>query len=219
MLVKRSLWAALGIISMLSITQTCMGAELVSCVKIANDIQGAKISDIQGASHQSPLICHTVRGVPGVVTSLRRNGFFIQDPEPDSSPDTSEAVFVFTNSSPLVREGDFVLVNGVVQEYCYSGEDLSRTEIAADENPVPCSGIVGKIAPTVIGIRGRKPPDRIIEDDAAGEINDQNSETFDPQSDGLDFYESLEGMLVQVDDPVIVGRIHMASVKDFLILY
>jgi predicted extracellular nuclease len=208
---KRHLWAALGIISMISISHTYMGAESVSCVQIAVDIQGARISDIQGASHQSPLIFHRVRGVPGVVTSLRKNGFFMQDPEPDSSTATSEGVFVFTNSGPLVRVGDFVLVDGFVQEYCYSGEDLSRTEIAADENPVPCSGIVGKIAPTIIGIRGRMPPNRIIEDDAAGEMNDQRSQTFDPESDGLDFYESLEGMLVEVDDPVIVGWIKFSN--------
>jgi predicted extracellular nuclease len=208
---KRYLWAALGIISMLSVTQTCMGAESVSCVQIANDIQGARISDIQGASHQSPLICHRVIGVPGVVTSLRKNGFFMQDPEPDGSPATSEAVFVFTNSSPLVREGDHVLVDGVVQEYCYSGKDLSSTEIATDENPLPCCGMLGEIAPTNIGIRGRMPPDRIIEDDAAEKINGQSGEIFDPQSDGLDFYESLEGMLVQVDDPVIVGRIKFSN--------
>ena len=28
---------------------------------------------------------------------------------------------------------------------------------------------------------------------------------FDPDEDGIDFYESLEGMLVQVNDPVVVG--------------
>ena len=201
----------LGIILSLAIAQVCTGAEAAKCAEIENEIQGARISDIQGASHQSPLICHRVKDVPGIVTSLRGNGFFMQDPEPDDSSSTSEGIFVFTGSIPMVREGDFVLVDGIVQEYWYAEDDLSTTEIAADENPAACCGMAAKIAPTIIGIRGRMPPDRIIEDDAAGRINNQSYSLFEPQSDGLDFYESLEGMLVQVDDPAIVGRIKASN--------
>ncbi len=47
------------------------------------------------------------------------------------------------------------------------------------------------------------PPTTVIEDDANGSVN--NTGEFDPAQDALDFYESLEGMLVQVRDPVVVG--------------
>lgn len=57
--------------------------------------------------------------------------------------------------------------------------------------------------PVVIGAGGRVPPSAVIEDDAAGDV--EAGATFDPASDGLDFYESLEGMLVQVNNPVAVG--------------
>jgi endonuclease/exonuclease/phosphatase family metal-dependent hydrolase len=43
----------------------------------------------------------------------------------------------------------------------------------------------------------------VIEDDATGNV--ETSGAFDPGQDGLDFYESLEGMRVELDDAVAVG--------------
>jgi predicted extracellular nuclease len=43
----------------------------------------------------------------------------------------------------------------------------------------------------------------VIDGDAGGNV--ETSGTFDPQTNGIDFYESLEGMLVEVRDPVVVG--------------
>ncbi len=43
----------------------------------------------------------------------------------------------------------------------------------------------------------------MIEDDASGDV--ETSGTFDPAADGIDFYESLEGMRVQLNDAVAVG--------------
>ena len=58
-------------------------------------------------------------------------------------------------------------------------------------------------APVVIGVGGRVPPAMVIEDDATGDA--ETSGVFDPAQDGLDFDESLEGMLVQVNDAVATG--------------
>ena len=49
----------------------------------------------------------------------------------------------------------------------------------------------------LIGAFGRTSPDRIIEDDGFS--------VFDPSTDGIDFYESLEGMLVQINDALAVS--------------
>ncbi len=57
--------------------------------------------------------------------------------------------------------------------------------------------------PIVIGSGGRIPPATVIEDDAIGDV--ETSGAFDPASDGIDFYESLEGMRVQINNPVAVG--------------
>ena len=55
----------------------------------------------------------------------------------------------------------------------------------------------------MIGAGGRVPPTVVIEDDATGDV--ETSGVFDPASDGIDFYESLEGMRVQVNNPIAVG--------------
>src|SRR3954452_15110104 len=50
----------------------------------------AKIHDIQGAAHRSPLEGKRVTNVTGVVTAVSSNGFWFQDPQPDDNPATSE---------------------------------------------------------------------------------------------------------------------------------
>ncbi|WP_337191728.1 endonuclease/exonuclease/phosphatase family protein [Streptomyces sp. HUCO-GS316] len=43
----------------------------------------------------------------------------------------------------------------------------------------------------------------MIEDDATADV--ENSGVFDPASDGIDFWESMEGMRVELDDAAVVG--------------
>jgi predicted extracellular nuclease len=105
-----------------------------------------------------------------------------------------------------VSVGDAVRVSGLVTEFRPGGsggsDNLTITEITAPRigvlssgNPLP--------APIVIGTGGRIPPSMAIEDDAAGSV--ETSGVFDPVTDGIDFYESLEGTRVQVDGAVVVG--------------
>ncbi|NUR80133.1 MAG: nuclease [Dermatophilaceae bacterium] len=47
------------------------------------------------------------------------------------------------------------------------------------------------------------PPANVIEDDATGSV--ESSGTFDPATDGIDFWESMEGMRVSVAAPQVVG--------------
>ena len=79
-----------------------------------------------------------------------------------------------------------MLVGGTLAEFRASGEDstnLSMTQITGPS----------------IGLFVRQRP---------ATADAQSSGVFDPDSDGLDFYESLEGMRVQVDDAVVVGPTH-----------
>ncbi len=175
---------------------------------------GAKrIRDIQGAAHLSPLSGMAVMNVPGVVTARRANGFYMQDVTPDSDPATSEGIFVFTSSAPPVAAtvGHGVLVSGTVSEFRPGGTaatnaGLTTTQIGGTPTIAVVSTGNALPAATVIGAGGRVPPTTIIEDDATGTPpNVETSGTFDPATDGLDFYESLEGMLVQVNNAVAVG--------------
>jgi predicted extracellular nuclease len=170
---------------------------------------GLRIHDIQGAGHVSPYARTPVADVPGIVTARRSNGFYLQDPEPDADPATSEALFVFTSSVPTVAVGDAVLVGGAVAEFrpggAGSSTNLTITEITGPSIRVVSSGNALP-APTIIGSGGRVPPTTIVEDDATGDT--ESTGVFDPDSDGLDFYESLEAMRVQVNDAVVVGPTH-----------
>src|SRR5262245_26265777 len=163
------------------------------------------IHDIQGATHISPFAGQRPR-VLGIVTARSTNGFWMQDPNPDSNTDTSEGIFVFTSSAPAVAVGDSVRVQGTVQEFRPGGAtngNLTTTELSGSPavtvlstgNPLPSA--------VVIGTGGRIPPDSVIEDDASGSV--ETSGVFDPDQDGLDFYESLEGMRVQLNNAVAVG--------------
>jgi predicted extracellular nuclease len=171
------------------------------------------IHDIQGASHISPMNGDLVTNVNGIVTAKTTNGFYMEDPNPDSNDATSEGIFVYTSSAPPVNVGDAVRVGGTVQEFRPGGSggltNLTTTEIGtpgrtvtvlSSGNPLP--------APVIIGTGGRIPPSTVIEDDATATGNVETSGVFDPANDGIDFYESLEGMLVQVNDAVATGPWH-----------
>jgi len=80
------------------------------------------ISDVQGEKSSSPLAGKTVT-VEGVITMDARQkggfrGFYLQQPdhETDNNPDTSEALFVYTNRS-AGSVGDRVRVSGRVKEF------------------------------------------------------------------------------------------------------
>lgn len=165
------------------------------------------IHDIQGAAHRSPMEGNTINPTGGIVTAIRSNGFYLQDPVADDNEATSEAIFIYTGSAPGQAIGNAVLVAGTVTEYRPGdplGSNLSATEI---QNPTITLLSTGNSlpAPIVIGQGGRIPPAQIISDDASNGNVEDPATPFDPQNDGIDFYESLEFMLVQVNNAMAVG--------------
>ena len=163
------------------------------------------IHKIQGANHFSPMEGEMVSDVAGVVTVLRSDGFYMQSTEPDDDPYTSEGIFIETDGVPTVKVGDAVLVSGTVKEKAPGGsgtDNLTQTliddvavEVVSGGNELP--------APTVVGEGGRIPPTKVIDNDTNGYVSEETP--FDPDEDGLDFYESLEGMLIQINDALVVG--------------
>lgn len=160
-----------------------------------------RIHDIQGAVHYSPYINQNVADVEGVVTFVvDGSNFYIQDRQSDNDPNTSEGILVYKKSHG-VKVGDVVKVSGLVKEWVLDGyaeklqTDLPVTEINASQIIVTASN-QPLPAPVVIGA-DRMPPLEVIDND--GFTN------FDPEQDGIDFFESLEGMLVQVNNPKVVA--------------
>lgn len=165
------------------------------------------IHDIQGARHLSPYSGALV-ATTGIVIAKRSNGFYIQDPNPDSNLATSEGLFIFTSSAPTINIGDQVLVTGTVKEFRPGGtggvNNLTTTEIDNPGRAIMVQSSGNPLPPaTIVGTGGRIPPTTVINDDGTGNV--ENGGSFDATTDGIDFYESLESMLVQVNNAVVVG--------------
>jgi predicted extracellular nuclease len=165
-----------------------------------------RIHDIQGTSHISSFNGQKVADVAGIVTTLKSNGFYLQDPNADNDNSTSEGIFVFTSTAPTVQVGDSILVGGTVTEFRPGGAtspNLTTTQIT---NPTIVKLSSGNTLPTVtiLGNGGRTIPTSVIDNDTIGNI-ETGTTNFDPAQDGIDFYESLEGMLVQVNNPVAIS--------------
>jgi uncharacterized protein len=156
------------------------------------------IYDIQGAGHLSPLVNQSVT-TTGIVTAVDSNGFYLQDPTGDSRNETSDGIFVFTSSRPSVRVGDELQVAGTVSEFIPGGASSNNLSITQLTSPTITTRSTGNTLPaaTVIGAGGRTPPTQVIDND--------NFNPYDPEQDGIDFYESLEGMRVTVQDALAVS--------------
>jgi predicted extracellular nuclease len=165
----------------------------------------ARIFEIQGAAHISPLDARIVSGVPGVVTAVRPNSFTMQDAVGDGNAATSDAILVFEfGIGASVSVGQAVTVEGRVAEFRPGGGDTANLTTTELTSPTVTPGGPGAaITQTVVGAGGRVPPTSVIDDDASGDV--ETSGSFDPSTDGIDFYESLEAMLLRVNDPVVVG--------------
>ncbi|MBI5653890.1 MAG: hypothetical protein HZC40_26095, partial [Chloroflexi bacterium] len=171
-----------------------------------NNDDTIRIRDIQGSAHISPLNGSAVANVPGIVTAVSATGFWMQDSSPDANDATSEAIFVYTASAPGRAVGDSVTVSGTVSEYraAANANNLTLTEITAPTVNLVAAGQPVPAA-IVVGTGGRIPPTTIISDDASGGNVENAGTTFDPANDGIDFWESLEGMRVQINNARAVG--------------
>ncbi|AUY53196.1 lamin tail domain-containing protein [Streptomyces sp. CB01881] len=167
---------------------------------------GTRIHDVQGAARTSPLAGRPVSAVPGVVTAVGTAGFWYQDPTPDADPATSEAVYVYTSSAPTVAVGDSVTVGGTVSEFRPGGTggttNLTVTELTGPSVTVLAHN-AALPAPTLVGTGGRVPPATVISGVTSGDV--ETAGAFQPATDGLDFWESLEGMRVELDNAAVVG--------------
>lgn len=182
-------------------TYLIFGILLLTSCSINGGIENkiVRIHDIQGCSHFSPYEGQKVNSVEGVVTHKLSNGFTIQDYEPDGDRCSSEGIFVFTKDYPMVMPGDLVSVSGIVAEFTSGDDDdfnLSQTEIVEPEikiiqsdHPIPETIVIDEIADLM--------PLEIIDNDGMTD--------FDIEEDGLDFFESLESMLVEIDNGIVVA--------------
>ncbi|MGJ3251060.1 MAG: endonuclease/exonuclease/phosphatase family protein [Elainellaceae cyanobacterium] len=156
------------------------------------------IYEIQGAAQVSPLNGQTVV-TRGIVTAVDSNGFYLQDATGDGDDATSNGIFAFTGGRPTVSVGDEVQAEGAVSEFIPGGADtgnLSTTQLFRPTFEVLSSGN-DLPAAVILGEGGRIPPNQIIDNDPLSD--------YQPDEDGIDFYESLEGMRVTIQDALAVS--------------
>lgn len=190
----RGFYIFLASIALLGILSSC-GVDR----SLESNNEVLRIHDVQGCAHISPYRGRYVEGISGIVTKKVRNGFYLQDDRPDDKFCSSEGIFIFTQSYPSVKPGEKLLVAGVVDEFQPGEkEDANLTltqlinphfEVISRDNTLP--------TPILIGEGGYLNPDKVVEND--------EFQTFQPDEDGIDFYESLESMLVRVDSGSVVG--------------
>lgn len=150
-----------------------------------------RIHDIQGEGHYSPYKDTTVTDIEGIVTYIvNSNEFYMQDLQPDNNPNTSEGILVYKQSHGL-KKGDVVSVSGTVKEWFLDGyDDRFQTDLPVTEINATNLAKTGTQALPEPVIIGEDRPKEVIDNDEFAE--------FDPEEDAIDYWESIEGMLVQV---------------------
>ncbi|MFN0118932.1 MAG: hypothetical protein ACKV2V_00355, partial [Blastocatellia bacterium] len=151
-----------------------------------DDVTLTPIHDIQGSGASSPLAGASVT-TRGIVTGVKSNGFFIQEPDAtiDADPATSEGIFVFTGSPVPATAvvGNLVQVTGTVTEFIPSATPLAAPLTEISGSPTVSVLTTGNPLPTPVAL----------------------SATFPDPAGVFDQLERVEGMRVSVASLTVVA--------------
>ncbi|MEU8764192.1 endonuclease/exonuclease/phosphatase family protein [Streptomyces sp. NPDC048659] len=200
--------AAVAAVVSAALAAGLLGGASASADDVTSGAAPVRIHDIQGTTRVSPLAGKPVAGVTGIVTGVRTygsRGFWMQDPQADDNPATSEGIFVFTSSVPTVAVGDAVSVNGSVTEYVPGGLTSGNQSLTQISKPVVTVLSKGNEVPAPVTIWPWSVPSAYTPegDPAAG--GSINGLTLEPKKYALDYYESLEGTNVRIGSSRVVG--------------
>ncbi len=170
------------------------------------------IPELQGPGHYSPYQDHTVT-TSGVVTAISEKRFWIQSPGDDANPATSQGILVQPARKDGMPDdlavGSLVTVKGICREQIARNhaDALPVTTLVSESIQVSAEEKVA-ILPLILGQDRSAPPGKTVDSDTHGHILDPSSRSqFKPASDGLDYWESLEGMLIQLPTADIVSGV------------
>ncbi|WKA26142.1 choice-of-anchor I family protein [Bradyrhizobium roseum] len=217
------------------ITAAVSATQSVATGTIQND-DLIHIYDVQGAGHRSAYVGQLVT-VRGIVTAIDASGtenggnnpvgYYIQDAIGDGDYRTSDGVFVFLGTGAGVTipagivVGAEVQLTATVSEFA-STNQLSTTQlnpvagttsIVSTGNALPTAVRVGDVDNFATGLE-RKP--------ALVSLGDDDVDTappagiYDPVNQGSDFWESLEGMRVTLEDVRVTSPFRSAFDEQFV---
>ena len=161
------------------------------------------IGEVQGESHQSPLVGKEVVINNVVVTKTDGDkGFYVQDKVSDNNPRTSDAVYVA--SKDKVESGDLLKVQGTVKEGYM--EEYSVKQGQTFKKPAGSLTVTQIINATITKLGKADLPKALnISEKMPKDIVDNTPTKYNPETEALDYWESLEGMLVEVTKPKVTG--------------
>jgi len=163
------------------------------------------IHEIQGAAHTSPLLSHTAT-TRGVVTAVGSDNWYpydldiyIQSFTPDQDPRTSEGLHlssIFNDKS--IKIGQVIEVTGLIMEESRQN-GMGETTLRLTKSPEILFD--GGLVPL--------PKPRSLKDVPTESISTHSGNLMRKRSlnlsDGVDFWESLEGMRVKTKEIVVSG--------------
>lgn len=159
------------------------------------------IGEVQGESHESPLVGKEVVINNVVVTKTDKTGFYVQDKVSDNNPKTSDAVYVA--SKDKVESGDLLKVQGTVKEGYM--EEYSVKPGQTFKKPAGSLTVTQIINATITKLGKADLPKALnISEKMPKDIVDNTPTKYKP-SEALDYWESLEGMRVEVTKPKVTG--------------
>ena len=160
------------------------------------------IGEVQGESHQSPLDGKEVVINNVVVTKTDKTGFYVQDKVSDNNPRTSDAVYVA--SKDKVESGDLLKVQGTVKEGYM--EEYSVKPGQTFKKPAGSLTVTQIINATITKLGKVELPKALnISEKMPKDVVDNTPTKYNPETEALDYWESLEGMLVEVTKPKVTG--------------
>ena len=160
------------------------------------------VGTIQGESQTSPYEDKEVQVSNVVVTKTDRYGFYVQDVTPDGNSRTSDALYVV--SKEKVDVGDKLSLEGRVKEGYM--EDLSVRQGQTFNKPSGSLTVTMLMASKVTKEGKTDLPDPVdIVANMPQDTVDNDINNYQPQSEALDYWESLEGMLTTVKRPRVLG--------------
>ena len=160
------------------------------------------IGEVQGESHESPLVGKEVVINNVVVTKTDKTGFYVQDKVSDNNPKTSDAVYVA--SEEKVESGDLLKVQGTVKEGYM--EEYSVRPGQTFKKPAGSLTVTQIINATITKLGKADLPKALnISEKMPKDIVDNTPTKYNPETEALDYWESLEGMRVEVTKPKVTG--------------
>ena len=216
------------------VTAAVSATQAVATGTIQND-DTMHIYDVQGAGHRSAFVGQQVT-VRGIVTAIDASGtenggnnpvgYYIQDAVGDGDYRTSDGVFVFLGTGAGTTIPNGIVVGAEVQLTATVSEFAGANQLSTTQlNPVGAASVLstGNALPTAVRVGDvdnlttgleRKPALVSLGDDDVDTAPPAG--TYDPVNQGSDFWESLEGMRVTLEDVRVTSPFHSAFDEQFV---